>query len=512
MLRHQLRVLTVSTVHPRLRTLCALSTGLLLVAAMPPYGLPELAWPAFVPLLLAVRGLGWRPALRLGLVAGFALGIGTFAFLIDTLMVFAELPLWATVPMLGLFAAWTAVPLGLWTALLALGTGRRPWLVAPAFVGVWWSWPVLFPFTPLLGLAGRPLWIQPAELGGAALVELIVLVFAATIADAIATRDLRRAALGCLLPLATAGLGAWRITSLEAETTRTIRVGLVQPNIPLLWDDKQARLTRLRGQSAAAQAAGAELIVWPENIYPWPLDRPFERDFSDADRVLAEHSLPTIFGAGNIADLDDYGYNSAFLMAADGRIQARYDKIVLVPLGERIPLVDPEWAKRNVVGMAHNFAGAAPTRFVVDPLVTLGPLICYEDVFDGLARAVAAQDGGVEAFVNLTNDTWFGATAEPARHLALAQFRSVEHRIPTLRSVNSGPSSLVDRAGRVVATTELRPASPDTAPEFLVVDVPLGRSTASAPTLFARGGWLLVHACQLVAAGLLVLSLHRRRA
>jgi len=72
--------------------------------------------------------------------------------------------------------------------------------------------------------------------------------------------------------------------------------------------------------------------------------------------------------------------------------------------------------------------------------------------------------------------------------------------------------SLGRRAGRVVATTELRPASPDTAPEFLVVDVPLGRSTASAPTLFARGGWLLVHACQLVAAGLLVLSLRRRRA
>jgi hypothetical protein len=93
----------------------------------------------------------------------------------------------------------------------------------------------------------------------------------------------------------------------------------VQPNIPLLWDDKQARLARLRGPSAAAQAAGAELIVWPENIYPWPLDRPFERDFSDADRVLAEHSLPTIFGAGNIADSDDYGYNSAFMMAARRR-------------------------------------------------------------------------------------------------------------------------------------------------------------------------------------------------
>lgn len=498
---------------PRTRALASVAAGLLLVAAMPPYGVPELAWPAFVPLLLAVRGLAWRPALRLGLLAGFALGLGTFGFLIDTLVVFAELPLWATLPALALYAAWTAVPVGLWTALLALGTGHRPWTVAVAFVGVWWTWPALFPFTVLLGLAGRPVWIQGAELGGAALLELVVVTFAALLADAIATRDVRRAAVALALPAATAGLGAARIASLEHETTRTIQVGLVQPNIPLLWDDKQARLARLRGPSAAAQAAGAELIVWPENIYPWPLDRPFLRDFSDADRVLAEHSLPTIFGAGNSADSDAYGYNSAFMMARDGAVLARYDKIALVPLGERIPLVDPEWAKRQMVGMAHNFAGSEPTRFVLDePAVALAPLICYEDVFDGLARAAAGQPGGVEAFVNLTNDTWFGATAEPARHLALAQFRSVEHRVPTVRSVNSGPSSLVDRAGRVVATTQMRPAGVDTPPEFLVVPLALGRTTAAAPTLFARGGWLLVHACQLGAAGLLALSLRRRRA
>jgi apolipoprotein N-acyltransferase len=498
--------------RPRLRALAALATGALLVAAMPPYGLPELAWPAFVPLLLAVRGLAWRPALRLGLLAGFALGLGTFAFLIDTLIVFAELPLLATLPVLALYALWTAVPLGLWTALLSLGPApRRPLTLALAFVGVWWTWPVLFPFTPVLGLAGRPLWIQSAELGGDVLVTLLVLVFSALLADAIATRSRRSLLLALALLAATGLLGAARIASLEPPT-RTVRVGLVQPNIPLLWDDKQARLARLRGPSAAAQAAGARLVVWPENIYPWPLDRPFSRDFSDADRLLAEHDLPTIFGAGNIADLDDYGYNSAFLMAKGGQVLARYDKILLVPLGERIPLVDPEWAKSQMVGMAHNFAGTAPERFVLaDPAIVLGPLICYEDVFPALARAVAGQPGGVEAFVNLTNDTWFGATAEPARHLALAQFRSVEHRIPTLRSVNSGPSSLVDHAGRVVATTDLRPASPDTPPEFLVVDVPLGRTTESAPTLFARGGWLLVHACQLFAAGLLLAALRRRR-
>lgn len=494
------------------RALAAASTGALLVAAMPPVGAAELAWIAFVPLLLAVRGLAWRPALRLGLLAGWVLGLGTFAFLIETLEVFAELPRPATLPVLALFAAWVAVPVGLWTALLARRTGPASLLAAPLFVGVWSLWPVLFPFTPLFGLAGRPLWIQGAELGGGALLELLVLGFSILLADAIATRRPRRAALAAAIPLLTGLLGAWRIADLDAEPTRTIRVGLVQPNIPLLWDDKQARLARLRGPSAAATAEGAALVVWPENIYPWPLDRPFLRDFSDADRVLAEHRAPTIFGAGNVADADAYGYNSAFLMAADGAVLARYDKIVLVPLGERIPLVDPEWAKRQVVGMAHNFAGAAPERFVLaDPAVRLGPLICYEDTLPDLARAVAAQPGGIEAFVNLTNDTWFGATAEPVRHLALAQLRSVEHRIPTVRSVNSGPSALIDHAGRVAAALPLRVAAAETPPEHLVVDLALGRDTATRPTLFARGGWLLVHACQIFAALFALAAVRRQR-
>jgi apolipoprotein N-acyltransferase len=504
-----------------LRPLAAAAGGLLVAASMPPDGLPELAFVAFAPLIAAVRGVPWRTALRLGLLGGFCLNAGALWWVIGTLQVFAELPLAAAVPLFALLCLWTAAPVGLWAAGLSFWTGRRgePLVAALLFTGIWWTWPVMFPFTPALGLAARPAYIQGAELGGAALVELTALLCSALLVAAFVGPARRRAAvLAALLPAAAGGLGALRIASLDAETVRVVRVGLIQPNIPLLWDDRQARLARLREPSAAAQAAGAALIVWPENLYPWPLGRPFRRDTGDDDRILGRHALPTIFGAGNIADDEPFGYNSAFLMAADGQVQGRFDKVLLVPLGERIPLVDPEWAKRQVVGMAHNFAGDGPARFVAvpgppeapQPPVSLGPLICYEDIFDWFARDVAAQPGGVEMFVNLTNDTWYGYTSEPARHLALAQFRSVEHRVPMVRSVNSGPSSLIDRAGRVVATTELRRAGVDTPAEFLVVDVELGRDTAAAPTPYARGGWLLLHLCRLVALALVVVGLRRR--
>jgi len=126
---------------------------------------------------------------------------------------------------------------------------------------------------------------------------------------------------------------------------------------------------------------------------------------------------------------------------------------------------------------------------------------------------VAAQPGGISVFVNLTNDTWFGDGAEPWGHLALAQFRSVEHRIPMVRSVNSGPSSAIDRDGRVTTSTTLRAADIEALvpPELLLADVAIGRDTASAPTVFARGGWIFVHLCQGVALVAVVLAMLRRR-
>ncbi len=510
-----------------LRLLAAAATGALLAASQPPNGLPELVWIAFVPLLLALRGApgGWA-ALRLGLLAGFmmmACGFTWFVFLART---FAELDLWVSLLLFALFCLWSAVPFGLWAVLVRALHDRRgaSLLAALGFSGIWWAWPAVFPFTVALGLAARPAWIQAAELGGVAAVEVLALLCSALIAAAVGERGparLRLAALAVAIPALVWGLGTLRMRSLDDETVRVVRFGLVQPNIPLNWDDKQARLARLREPSAAAQAAGAGVIVWPENQYPWPLDRPLLRDFSDDDRVLRLHSLPTLFGAGSVADGDAYGYNTAYNLGADGVVRGQFDKVHLVPIGESIPLVDPEWATQQVAGLSHNFAGAAPARFIVEPgppgasepPLSLGPLICYEDVVTDFARAVAAQPGGIEVFVNLTNDSWFGPGSQPWEHLALAQFRSVEHRIPMVRSVNSGPSSAIDRSGRIVASTGLWPA--DVAalvpPEQLVVDVQIGRDTATSPTLHARGGWLFVHLCQVLTAVLALALLRKRR-
>jgi apolipoprotein N-acyltransferase len=266
------------------------------------------------------------------------------------------------------------------------------------------------------------------------------------------------------------------------------------------------RMERLWSQSEQAEREGAHVVVWPEaGAYPFRAQRPYRRDSERVTRrVLGRHRLPTIFGLATIERGVRWDYNTVAAMDEHGRITGTFDKVFLVPFGEYIPVVDPEWAMDMVPAMSHNLAGAGPAALPIDPPATAynrfdpppfsaGPLICFEDIFAGFARDITRHEGGIEVFVNVTIDTWFGDTAEPWEHLALAQFRSVEHRIPMVRSVAAGTSSVVDSTGTVVGAVPVRAptASDPVAPERLVMDVALPRNTVERPTIYAQVGWLV---------------------
>ena len=207
-------------------------------------------------------------------------------------------------------------------------------------------------------------------------------------------------------------------------------------------------------------------------------------------------------------------------MAPSGEILGHYDKHHLVPLGEYIPIVNPTLLTQYIPEIAHHFAGEGPVRFLFEPSVepgqparqvALGPVICYEDIIASYVRDVAAQPDGIDLLVNLTIDAWYGDSAEPWEHLALAQFRSVEHRIPMVRSVITGVSAVIDHNGRLQAQIPLRPVTratlDDYPTEMLVETIALPRNTAETPTPFARFGWWLPYGWMGV---LLVLGLRMR--
>lgn len=520
--------------------LAALSTtaSLMMALGAPPGGLTWLIWLGFIPLTIVARVSATRrprQVLALGWLGGLCTGLVGFPWIAETLERFGGLPPWAALLGLLVFSAWTAVPFGLWT----WGVSRGPTRGASAvvwplvlWIGLVSAWPALFPYTVVIGLAEAPPWIQIAELGGVPFVVGQVVLVGLLVGDAMLLEGpvLRRARVARVVaamavPLVSWSLGQLRLQQIdaEAESARRVRFGIIQPNTALGSIDSGDRMLRLRVMSRLAAEQGAQVLVWPEaGAFPFRTRRPFVRDFSDPYRsVLRGHGLPTIFGAGSYSTGVRWEHNTVYAMAADGTVTGAFDKNILVPFGEYVPWVDPAWAIHQVPALSHNLAGDGPARFVIEPAaavgapaqpeIAAGPLVCYEDIFPGFARDVAAQPGGIDVFVNVTIDTWFGVTAEPWEHLALAQIRSVEHRIPMVRSVAAGVSTAVDAGGRIVAYLPVRGPTIErpVPPEQLVVDVALARNTEREPTPFARVGWLLPWLCELVVLVVVLAALVR---
>lgn len=513
----------------------AVTASLLMALGAPPQGATWLVWLGFAPLTLVARVSRHRrirTVFLLGWIGGLCTGLVGFPWIAETLERFGDLPPALAFLGLGVFSAWTAVPFGLW----AWGVSRGPahgWRAVAwplvLWAGLAFAWPSLFPYTVVIGFAEVPEWIQVAELGGLSLVVAQVVLVGVLLADAVlggTTRQrLVRVGVAAVVPVLSTALGHWRLSQIDDEqaAARTVRVGIVQPNSALADPDLGGKMLRLRLMSQQALRDGAQLLVWPEaGAFPFRTPRPFTQDFRDPFRsVLRGHGLPTVFGAGSYSNDVPWERNTVHAMRADGTVAGSFDKVILVPFGEYVPLVDPKWAISQVPSMSHNLAGDGPARFVLTPApgpdgtpaepVAMGPLICYEDIFPGFARSVAVQPEGIELFVNVTIDTWFGNTAEPWEHLALAQIRSVEHRIPMVRSVAAGVSSVVDAGGRLVAHL---PATGPTlqqpvAPQVLVHDVPLPRNTARHPTFFARFGWLLPWLCVAVVGWVALAAVRR---
>jgi len=514
----------------------ALGGAVLLGITTPPGAPPVLIWLSFAPLALLARELEpseFKRAFWLGATVGLGIGFLGFPWIALTLQRFAKLPAIVSYFGLAAFSAWTAIPYGLWLVGVVLGP-RRGALALAWPVALWVSlsaaWPSLFPYTPVLGFAQTPQWIQAAELGGVGLVESLVVACGVLVADAAMDPDKRvggRRLLAALaLPILTWSLGSWRMAVLdrEVEHAQHVRFGIVQPNTPLFLPNRKEKVLRLRRESQALEREGAQIILWPEaGVYPYVIPRPYLRDQPGFGQVMKYHHVPTLFGLGTRDPSQPYNYNSAAALDAAGNVIGVFDKNNLVPFGEFIPIIDPAWVRGFVPAVSHNLAGEAPARFTMQPAATpdrpdpggpihVGPLICYEDILPAFGREVAQQPGGVEVFANLTIDTWFGDTKEPWEHLALAQFRTVEHRIPMVRSVAAGTSSVVDHNGRLVAALEVTDPTIDELPpaQHLLHDVALVRNTVERPTVYARMGWLYTWLCHLAVVWAVGVALRQR--
>jgi apolipoprotein N-acyltransferase len=189
-------------------------------------------------------------------------------------------------------------------------------------------------------------------------------------------------------------------------------------------------------------------------------------------------SIANYFGADLIIGLEDYdqrhlpdacSYQAAFIFHPFQIAKHRYEKRMLVPLGEYIPF---EWCKGLAAsfGIYDSFSPGKGAK-VFQSKFPLGISICYEEGYGNLMRENRLQ--GAKLLVNVTNDSWYPNSKLARQHFYHAIPRAVENGFPLLRCCNTGVSAYVDSLGRTIAELGSDDEILSSSPQVLISTIPI---------------------------------------
>ena len=509
--------------------LIAIVAGLLLASAFPKFSIAGTAWVAPALMLLAARGKSGADAFRAGYVSGLTFWLASLYWLL--LMPATGFPIFGWIAL----AAYVALFTGAWVWFISnfqfpiSNWGNRVrWTLAgaAAWVALEWfrGWFLSgFPWS-FLGASQYKLvpLIQIAAATGVYGVSFLVVWFSLALysaAEMIFLNPAKRHAWQAeiVLPLVTVLLlfvgGIFKIdfdsrpAASISNRPAFLHVTLIQPSVPqtLIWSptEDEKRFAELLKNSQRAITNGTALLVWPESAVPM-----FNGVYDVISQFAQSNHVAILFNGDDAefrADVTNY-FNSAFIIGSDGHCDGVYHKQNLVIFGEYVPLA--RWLPflKYLTPIEGGWTpGDKPAVFASDNF-TFAPLICFEDVFPKTARMAAA--GAPDFLVNLSNDGWFGESAEQRQHLANAVFRAVENGLPLVRCSNNGVTGWIDAHGRLREVLRDKSGG-EYAPGALTVEIPLRATTESAaPTFYQRHGDWFAWSC----AGWLLVSLIRRTA
>jgi apolipoprotein N-acyltransferase len=517
------------------RWLLPVAAGAATALAFPPFNISQMAWFSLVPLLFAVENCDWGEAFRRGYIAGLVFFGMTVWWLVHVTVPGAV----AVIAFLALYFGAAAVVFATACARIAktnaasdgehgdtviqnLGAavvGTACWVTLEWVRGCFplggFPWNFLgvsqWQATPLIQFAN-----VTGVYGVSALLCFVNHAFYFTIRRLV--RQMGRATVtrrlhwefyvAMLLVCLALWHGIAEIRSGSGQPSRTLHLGLVQPDIPQTLkfdpDERGLILGRHRQLTEALLADHLDLIIWPETAIPWAVQYDPE-SIELVTNILARSKAHLL--TGFFDNRRPKMFNAAILFTPQPAISAIYRKIHLVPFGEYIPLrhvwspllrkIGPK--DYDVDDFFDLSAGQEYTVFDVRGF-RFGAVICYEDTVPDLYRRFVQHD--VDFMVNLTNDAWFKTSPELETHLANAVFRAVENRRPLVRATNNGVTCVVSEHGFIAARcAPFRDNS-------LSVALPL--PTDHAQTFYTRHGDLFVGACAAIFAVAIGLAAFRR--
>lgn len=458
----------------RVEILAGLPGGFLLALSFPPFATRVLSLVALVPLLgyfIAGRS-GKNPiTIKRAVITGFIFGLSFFLTLLFWIANLipessASMP-WIMVPALIILVLYLSCYTALFSFILSLLVRRFGAVSLFAAPGLWSLVELArsrgelgFPW----GVVSNSIAIYPVAIQGVSLYGPFGLSFFIVLVNVLVTLAVFKGSLKWRF-FSVAGAAiiivvhlAWganvidRIDRQLAAADTEADVAVVQPNLDLGIKWKRAFrdtvFSQIERMTFEAAARGAELVIFPETAAPISISH--DHLYQQRLEFMAEKaSVDLLTGyVDHVREGDGLSvYNAAGLFSSQGRHIATYEKVNLLPFGEKMPWSQylPVLSKLDF-GQANFKAGEDQTLFVSSK-GKFGVLICFESIFSDFTRGYVRA--GADFLVNITNDGWFGSRSGPMQHAELAVFRAIENRVTLLRAANTGISMIVDPAGRI---------------------------------------------------------------
>ena len=289
------------------------------------------------------------------------------------------------------------------------------------------------------------------------------------------------------IPIPAANGAALRVAAVQVDVRRAAS------RDPAATDRAIARMHARLHRTLADDPP--DLAVWGESsLDPGANDPATLREVGNAIRDVGAPTLLSTTRPGPGGGLR----RDAVLLSGDGVEVDSYSKVHLVPFGEFVP-----W--RSAIGWisalrqipydltpgdaVHPLRGAG--------LPPIGAVVCYENAFGGIDRALVRQ--GSQILVVVTNNASYGDTAASDQHVLMSRMRAVEEGRWVVHAAISGISAIIDPSGDVVGESGLFRTG--------VLRAEVRASTRR--TLYSRLGDWAPWVCVVLAVGMA--SLPRRR-
>lgn len=318
----------------------------------------------------------------------------------------------------------------------------------------------IFPWGYGHSLLGFPALVQIADIGGSLLVTFVLFWVSESIVRYYLFKESRIQLLFPVIIFAlSVSYGFFRIEQFKSFQGETQNIAVIQANINVKEKHDQSMLIANveRYKALSESIPGPDtLIIWPESVISDFIASNVGSVGNDSRLPFFVSNNPLLIGALTYNNQNQI-FNSSLAILNSGTVLDPYNKQILMPFGEFMPLsgIFPSLKKLNP-----NIADFTPGKIqkVFEyPMVrdngefysaAISPLICYEDVIANLARK--GVQNGAEMLVSLSNDGWFGNTVAPMQHNLIASFRAIENRRFLVRSTNTGFTTIIGPTGTTI--------------------------------------------------------------